>query len=166
MKILICYHSDTGNTEKVAQSMAEALESLDVVIKPAKDVDPDELSGYDIVFLGSGIYAGGVGKSISKLMKNIASFPQKFVLFSTHANNDPRYYGKAFKKIEKTIEGAGAQIIGKFDCIGENKKPKVVELLLQSSPELKPAIEAAKGHPNEEDLNNAKEFAKSILDKL
>ncbi|MHA1752443.1 MAG: flavodoxin family protein [Candidatus Helarchaeota archaeon] len=166
MNILICYHSKTGNTEKIAESIAKGLESFEVSVRPAKDVDPNELKNYDVVFLGSGIYAGGIGKSAVNLIKNTTSFPKNFVLFSTHANNDPRYYGKAFKKVEKIIKRAGSQIIGAFDCIGENKNPKVVKLLLQSSPELEPAIELSKGHPNDEDFENAKNFAKSVIEKL
>jgi len=63
LKILITFCSNTGNTEKVANSMKDGLTDYDVDIIPAKDVDPKTLNSYDIVFLGSGVYASRIDKS-------------------------------------------------------------------------------------------------------
>jgi len=166
MKILICYHSDTGNTEAIAKSMAEGLADQDVTLLPAKDVDPSSLGDYDLVFLGSGIYAGALGKSIKKLMKNVTNYPPKFVLFCTHANPDPAFYQKAFKKVEKQISENNSTVCAQFHCIGENKNPQVVEMLLKTMPSMKEPLEAAKGHPDAKDLENAKNFAQSVLQEL
>ena len=58
MKILIAYHSDTGNTEKVGNAIKETLagEGQDVTAMAAKEADPSTLGSYDLVVLGSGIY--------------------------------------------------------------------------------------------------------------
>ena len=99
LKILICYHSETGNTEAVAKSMAEGLESeAQITLLSAKDVDPASLADYDAVFLGTGIYASAVGKSVKELMKKVSSLPSKFVLFCTHNNPDPSSIEKGFIK--------------------------------------------------------------------
>ena len=166
MKILICYYSKTGNTELIAKNMYEALKDHEVSIKPIQDVKYDELNNYDIVFLGSGIYAGGVGKEINKLIKESSNLPKKFVLFYTHANPDPKFYKKAFNKVRRELEKREIEIIGEFDCIGENKDEKVVEILLKTQPSLKEAILSAKGRPNQMDFENAKTFARKIITKL
>ncbi len=165
MKILICYHSETGNTEKVAKNMAEGLAGEDVTVSAAKEVDPENLNAYDVIFLGTGVYGGAAGKSINKLVKDATKLPEKVVVFSTHANSDPQFFGDAFKKVEKQLSKKNAKIIAKFDCIGENLNPQIVEMLMKVQPSIKPILEAAKGHPDALDLENAKNFTKSLLQK-
>jgi flavodoxin len=166
LKILICYHSDTGNTEAVAKSMAEGLTDHDVTLLPAKEVDPASLNTYDVIFLGSGTYGSALGKSAKKLMKGASELSSKFVLFCTHANPEPAPYEKAFKKVQKQITENNCQICAQFQCIGELKNPQVVDMLTKTDPSSKEWLDAAKGHPNKEDLENAKEFAKSVLQEL
>ena len=165
MKILICYHSETGNTEAIAKSMAEGLKSEQVTLLQAKDADPVSLTGYDAVFLGTGIYAGAIGKSMKELMKKTTSFPHKVVLFATHGNPDPSMVKNGLKGIIKQITECGCVNCGQFDCIGENRNQKVVEMLMKM-PGMADALENAKGHPNAKDIANAKQFAKTVLVKL
>ncbi len=166
MKILITYQSQTGNTEAIAKSMAEGLEGENVSVKPAGDVDPTTLNTFDVVFLGSGVYANGAGKAINKLVKAAEVLPEKIVLFCTHTNPDSEYWGGVFKKIKKQIGKKNSSVLAEFDCTGENRNPQIVEMLLKTQPQLKSGIEAAKGHPNDTDLENAKKFASSLLQKI
>ena len=73
MKILIAYHSNTENTEKVAKAMKEGLEEegQEVTMSPAKDVNPTGLNSYDLILLGSGIYSRGIGRSIKSVPKSL-----------------------------------------------------------------------------------------------
>jgi flavodoxin len=166
MKILICYHSETGNTEAVAKSMAEGLADQEVVLLAASKVDPASLCSYDVVFLGTGIYGGAIGKTLKNLMSQCTELPPKFVLFCTHANPDPAIYRGAFKKIEKQLTDKSCQICAQFQCIGENRNQQIVDMLLKTMPTMKPALEASKGHPNSQDLEKAKEFAHAIIQEL
>ena len=166
MKILITYQSQTGNTEAVAKSMAEGLEGEDVSVIPASDVDPSTLSTFDVVFLGSGVYANGAGKAINKLVKAAEVLPEKIVLFCTHTNPDSAFWAGVFKKIKKQIGKKNSSVFAEFDCVGENRNPQIVEMLLKTQPQLKPGIEAAKDHPDAADLENAKKFASSLLQKI
>jgi flavodoxin len=166
LKILICYHSETGNTEAIAKSMAEGLKSEQVTLLPAKDVDPVSFTDYDAVFLGTGIYAGAVGKSMKELMKKATSIPPKVVLFATHGSPDPSMVKNALKGIIKQITECGCVNCGQFDCIGENRNQKVVEMLMKTMPGMADGLKNAKGHPNAKDLANAKQFAKTVLAKL
>lgn len=170
MKILITYHSDTGNTEKVAKSMKEGLdeEGQDVSLMPAKDIDPSSLKTYDLVLLGTGIYGGGIGKSIKSFASQTTEFPSKFAYFCTHSS--PNSYPKAFRRISKTLEKYNSTVIGVFDCIGANtgisKEVRQKMLANMSNEERKEAedyVERIKDRPNEEDLEKAKAFAKSLI---
>lgn len=55
-KVLIVYHSQTGNTEEMARAVAEGARSVagtDVVLKQAFDANADDLIGCDAVAFGT-----------------------------------------------------------------------------------------------------------------
>jgi len=172
MKILITYFSNTGNTEKIAKSMKDGLMDYDVDLIPAKDVDPSTFSSYDIAFLGSGVYASRIDKSILTMIKKaVPKLPAKFVYFCTHASL--KLYQEPFKRITSIIKKHNCEIIGEFDCVGENLGiPLDTQLaMLEKLPEdqrekAKKDREKIKGLPNEIDLENAKNFAISLVKNL
>ncbi len=172
MKILICYHSQSGNTEKVARAMAEALTSEEVSIKPAAEVDPATIGANEMVLLGSGVYGGSVGASIKLLVKKATTLPKKVVLFTTHANFSPIMWKDAFKLVRKGIEKAGSAIVAEWDCPGENRT--VAKTFRQAeyakmAPEKRKAAEdydeKIRGCPKEEDLDQARAFARSLVER-
>jgi len=170
MKILITYFSQTGNTEKIARSIYEGCEGKEVEIKPIKEVDPSTLSDYGLVFLGSGIYASRVNKSLADLLEAATELPPKFVFFNTHASKKP--YQDGFKVVKKKI-GEKSEIVAEFDCCGDNigvpeamRKAMVEKLPPEKRKEAELHQQWLKGRPNAEDLENAKEFAKSLILKL
>lgn len=167
MKILICYHSLTGNTEAIAKCMAEALTDEAVTIIPASEVDPDALSSYDVVFLGSGVYAASVGKSIKDLMAEASKqqLPPKFALFFTHATQEPGGHAKCFYRIEKQINGNNCTIVDKFECLGDTR-PTDEQIEAMNPEQMEQYLENLQGHPNEQDFENAKKFAKKIIENL
>ena len=118
MKILVCYFSNTGNTEKVAKSIAEGLEGEDLELLKIEDADPSKLKNYDLVVLGSGIYAGKLHKKVTDFMKKVTEYPPKFAFFNTHQS--PTAYQKAFRRIKKTLEEHNSKVIGEFDCVSAN----------------------------------------------
>jgi flavodoxin len=170
MKILIAYHSDTGNTEKVGKAIKEALdgEGQDVTAMAAKEVDSSTLGSYDLVVLGSGIYGQAYGKSAQNLIKNATSFPPKMAFFATHMED--HYYPKALKRIKKTLEDNNCVVVGELDIVGEDigisdaLKQKMLGTMTQEQRDERiKYFEAIKGRPNADDLAKAKEFAKSLL---
>jgi len=172
LRILITFFSNTGNTEKVANSMKDGLTDCDVDLIPANDVDPTTLSSYDILFLGSGVYASRIDKSILNIIKMaVPELPAKFVYFCTHASL--KLYQEPFKRITDIIKKHNSEIIGEFDCVGENLGiPLETQLaMLERLPEdqreeAKKDREKIKGRPNEKDLENAKNFAISLVKNL
>jgi len=172
LKILITFFSNTGNTEKVANSLKDGLTDYDVDIIPVKDVEPKTLNSYDIVFLGSGVYASRIEKSVLTLIKEAGpNLPAKLAYFCTHASL--KLYQEPFKQITNLIKDHNCEIIGEFDCVGENLGiPLDTQLaMLERLPEeprekAKKDRENIKGRPNKTDLENAKIFAITLIKNL
>lgn len=86
MKILIIYFSQSGNTKMIAEAIKDVLPTEEVDLKPISEMDPINFGKYDLVFLGSGVYASRVHSSVVNLIKGVSEFPTKFVYFCTHAS--------------------------------------------------------------------------------
>lgn len=173
MRILIAYHSQTGNTEKVAKAMQEALSNEEVTLLPADEVKSETFETYDIVFLGSGVYGSLIGKSLRQLMKRVVHLPEKFILFSTHSSIGHDTHIKAFSKIRRSIEDSNCEVVAEYDCLGENKAitPERREIFLKTLTEEKRKeaenhMEKLKGHPNAEDLDDTKKFVIDLMKEL
>ena len=173
MKILVTYFSGTGNTEKVANAIKEGLTEHEVDLLPVKKTDPESLGSYDLVFLGSGIYAFNASRKCLTLVKKAQKLPPNFAYFYTHEsiNNWP----DAFKTINEINEKQNCQLLGEFECCGENlvalakeqREAAQSRLSEEERRELEENFQKyVKGHPDAHDLENAKKFAISIIEKL
>jgi len=78
-KALVIYYSRTGNTKKMAELVAEAInkEGVDAVLKDVKDVGVDELLKYDAIVIGSPTYYGTMSAEIKKLLDDSVKFHGK-----------------------------------------------------------------------------------------
>lgn len=169
MKILTCYYSNTGNTEKIAKAIHEGLEGEDSSLLPLKDADPASLKDYDLVVLGSGIYAGKFHKDVLGFMKTAGeSLAPKFALFCTH--NQPKVSDKALKKLVGLIEKSGSELVGIFDCTAPNlgiPAATIAAMMEKMPPDQRKRAEEynekIKDKPNAQDLENAKAFGKSLI---
>jgi NAD(P)H dehydrogenase (quinone) len=67
---LVCYYSKTGNTEKMAIKIAEALRKngLEADFKKAEDTDPSDFLKYDCLVFGSPTYYGTMAWPLKKLL--------------------------------------------------------------------------------------------------
>ncbi|MCM8785479.1 MAG: NAD(P)H-dependent oxidoreductase [Candidatus Omnitrophica bacterium] len=68
-KVLIIYHSKTGNTEEMARSVAEGVkeEGLEFVLKSIEDTKIEDLLNSDGIIVGSPTYFGLPSSEIKKL---------------------------------------------------------------------------------------------------
>lgn len=72
MKTLIVYDSSFGNTEQIAQAIGQALGSPeDVEVRRVSDVQPDQLTGSDLLIVGSPTQGFRPTPAISDLLKNL-----------------------------------------------------------------------------------------------
>lgn len=80
MKSIVLYRSKYGSTKSYAQWIAEA---LSCEAKDAKNVKVDELSEYDTIILGGGLYAEIIA-GVSLITKNIEKLQgKKLIVYTT-----------------------------------------------------------------------------------
>ena len=79
MKILICYYSRTGNTQKMAEAIAQGVTSEDVShdVKEVSAVKIDELLTYDTLIFGSPTYYGVMAAEMKKLIDDSVKYHGK-----------------------------------------------------------------------------------------
>ena len=76
-KVLVAYYSRTGNTEKMAQAVAEGARresGAKVDCRPVADLKPADLLAYDAVVLGSPTYYGTMAAEVKKLLDESVAF--------------------------------------------------------------------------------------------
>jgi len=72
-KVLIAYHSVTGNTEKMAQGVADGANSVagaTADLKRVSDVATEDLLSADAVIVGSPVYFGNVSGEVKSFLDN------------------------------------------------------------------------------------------------
>ena len=148
MKTLIIYNSGYNkNTEKIAKAMAEV---SNATLKQVNESSSNDLSCYDLIGFGSGIYNFKHHKSLIKFVKELDQMKnKKAFIFSTKAK-----FPKAFchKKIKSLLLKKGFNVVGSFSCKG---------LVTFGPAKIFGGIN--KGHPNKDDIDNAKEFIRIIM---
>ena len=101
-KVLVLYFTKYGSTKKYAEWIAEELKGD---IFDIKDARHNQLHGYDIIILGSGLYAGSI-KGINLLVNNYEKIKDKKLIIFTCGLAD---YSKTknsdgiYKRLEKVI---------------------------------------------------------------
>lgn len=162
MKALIAYYSDTGNTEKVARAIFDAVD-FDKEVRTISEVQ--DWTGYDIIFIGFPVHAHSVPE---KAAGRFAQIPegQKVAFFSTHGSLRE---GILPKQAFEHALGLSVKltVLGHFNCRG-----KVVEAIIEAlkkSPQHQAWAEEAAGamrHPDENDLADARAFAAQMIAKV
>jgi flavodoxin len=170
MKILVTYLSQSGNTEKIAKAICEeAAQAHEADLKKLEDVGRDDLAGYDFIFIGSPLHGGSLAAPVKEFLTNIKSGSnQKMAGFITHfAPAYPEQDMNAFTEpLQAACKANQIQYIGCFDCQGalDASMHEAVQNKLGMSDEAWAGmVEQMTGHPNKEDIANAKACAKEVL---
>jgi len=133
--VSVIVESRGGNTRKVADAIAEEMGIS------AKDVTPGLIDDAKLLFLGSGTYKGKPGEAMMKFIESGDFSGRKIALFGTSASLAGGQ--KMITTMTDALTKKGATIAGAYHCRG---KMLVVNW----------------GHPNTEDLENAKKFARMM----
>jgi flavodoxin len=159
MKALVAYHSRTGNTEKLARAIFEAIH-FEKEILPLREVKSFE--GYDVIFLGFPVQAHSVPAAVIPFFGKLPP-GQPLALFSTHGSlRGGQLPRQAFEQALGLA--AKARVLGTFGVRG-TVDPQVIDALSRQLEHQGWAEEArsAHGHPDEADLADGREFARGIL---
>jgi flavodoxin len=162
MKVLVTYYSDTGNTEKVAQAIYEGIQKAEKEILPIQETG--NVEEYDLIFCGFPVHASSVPQKVEPFLKTISQ-GKEVAIFATHGSlRKGQLATTAFDYAVSLLSRAKA--IGTFGCRGK-VKPDLLEALAKQ-PEHRAWAEEAQGagaHPDEADLEDARDFAKKMLKK-
>ncbi len=162
MKALVTYCSQTGNTEKLAQAIYEGIEQAEKDILPIKEAG--NIEGYDVIFCGFPVQAHCVPEEMASFMKNIPD-GKKLAIFATHGSlRGGELAITAFYDALRLIPKG--TVLGTFGCRGK-VKPGIIDALINKPEHRGWALEAqsAIGHPDEADLEDAKEWAGAMVSK-
>lgn len=139
MKTAIIYYSNHhGNTKKAVEAIAQG---RDVTLIDAAAVKSADLSGYELIGFASGIYFGKFHENVLEFAKKHLPEGKKVFFLSTYGGSSNT---RAIEEIAKT---KNARIVGQFGCKGYD-----------TFGPFKLVGGIAKGHPNEADLENARQF--------
>ena len=131
----VAYYSVTGNTKKIAEVIATELGVKAENVKMKQELDKDSF-----VFLGSGCYANRPGGKLREFIARNDFKGRRVALFGTSGSGE----GAEVRAMEELLKPKGALIRGNFYCQG------------------KAFFVFGRGHPGNEELTNAREFANEI----
>ncbi len=167
MNILITYSSKTGNTKKIAEAVKAGIPTADLI--PVSELQ--NVEKYDLVIIGGWIdranfYAAAL-KAVNLIKnKNTAYF------FTLGAYPDSDHAKDCVKNIEELLMKNSNKIMGKFFCQGAID-PKLIEFMktlpsghaMAVNEERIKRWKDASTHPDNNDLENARAFAESLICK-
>ena len=168
MKIAIIYSSHTGNTERVASAIKNALNDQEIVYFGKIPKNLSDIRA-DLYFIGSWTDKGNSSSEIVQLIQKMKKV--KIAYFGTLGyGGDQRYYDQLFKRIQREMDPSN-QVLGYFFCQGKMPiqiRDKYIQLLTQNPEDanLKVSIhnfDEALSHPDEQDLEHAKDWANSVI---
>ena len=92
-RVLVCYYSRTGNTQKMADKIAKIIREngLEVELKKVENTAVNELRSYDAIVMGSPTYYGTMAWPVKKFLDESVKFHGKLKgkiggAFSSSAN--------------------------------------------------------------------------------
>jgi len=145
--LIICLSYHHKNTAKIALTLAGILKAE---IKTPQEFNPNDLSGYDLVGFGSGVYYGKLDKSLLELANKLPQITdKKAFIFSTsgRTGNAPKFH----QRLREKLESKGFSVVNEFNCAG-----------FDTFGLFKLVGGTNKGRPNEEDIKEAEVFAQSL----
>jgi flavodoxin len=150
MKPIIIYSSKSGNTKKVADSMASQIGCNSIRITSDRTQSTADLEGYDLVFVGTGLFAGTPNEDLMRYLSKLNLKTTKlFALFITWGGA-PRTDKLALARLRAVLESKGQKVLeDHFACFGGWK-----------------GILMKRGHPKPDEIKAAGEWAKKLVDNL
>lgn len=147
MKVAIAYYSQHhGNTKKLLDALKELGDIILINVVECKEAD---LSEFDLVGFASGTYFGKFSEKIMEFARNNLPNKKRVFLINTYGSK-----GASPKEMEQIIMAKSGELLGIYGCRG-----------FDTFGPFKLVGGIAKGHPNESDVNGAREFFRKIIEK-
>ena len=179
-RILVAYFSETGNTEKVARAIYDEVASSghDAQLKDVTGLTAADLAEYDLVFLGSACHSADLAAPVLEILGSIPQGSRlKLAGFATHSSPRPgggesdqemyeRWASGCLRSFEAASRETRLEFLGYFGCQGAPSPPIeefIHKTILPNEDEWQAFVSDVKKHPDATDLEEAGEFARSVL---
>jgi len=177
MKVLVIYYSESGNTERIANAIHDEIDDEhQKSIFSMDNFDINQVSAYDLIFVGSPCHSSNLARPVKKLL---AKLPKKSNLklagFMTHSVPEEddsseeifnTWMGKSKKSFTAICKKKDIEFLGFFNCQGvatPDIKKFIHRKIYQDDIEFKRYIEQAESHPDSQDIQKARLFAKRMV---
>ena len=149
MKAIVLYSTKTGNTEKVAKAISNALKIDCINIANITDFSKLNINKYDLIFIGSGVYGGNPHKKLMQFLKQFKFSSQKIIAVFLTWLGRGKSDNAAFNVIKNIISDKN-QIVNEnyFKCYGKS------------------FLFIRKSHPDKKDFEAAIQWANTILQNI
>ena len=172
MKALVAYSTKTGNTKKVAESIANSINDAG---KTAELLDIDEVKNqdYDLTIVGTWIDRGTADAKAVRFIQSLANKNTAF-FFTLGAYPDSKHAQDCVDAITNLFAENSNKVLGHFHCQGA-VDPQLIEMMKSMfgpdhphgpNPERVKRWADASTHPDKTDLDNAYSYFKELVSKL
>jgi flavodoxin len=113
-KAIVIYHTQFGNTEKIAKEVASGMDEqgIDVDCIKVEEVQISKLKEYDLLAIGGPTHGFGMSKPMKDFIKKLEQVNlQDKNAFAFDTKNSGRLWGSAAKGIEKRLKRLGLNIV-------------------------------------------------------
>ena len=169
MKTQVLYKSRTGNTEKLAKAIFEAIPGKNKDIAPFQGQTDYNMG--DLYFIGFWTDRGSASMDVLDYLGSLQG--KRIALFGTCGmGQSPEYYKKIEENIRVFIEDDN-EYLGAYICQGKMPMSVREKYVSMKNPQNEKQMDAmirnfdmAMLHPDEKDLQGAQKFVKDIFEKI
>lgn len=147
MKPIVMFASKSGNTKKIADSIAAQIGCEAVRVTANSDPSTMDLESYDLIFLGTGLYAGTPNEDLVRyLTKMNLKTVKRFAVFITRAYAGDKM---ALTRLRTLLESKNQKMIDDYFAAFGGWGALV-----------------KRGHPKSDEVQAAGQWAKKLVDSL
>lgn len=153
MDVVLIYFSQSGNTRKVANAMAEAFLGKGHVAKsiPLKEATSAVATGADLIGFGTPCFSSQAPTPMKSFLKSLLPLDGKRAFVFATSSGAP---GRVLYDMTSLLRDKGAEVLGGFLTRGQVHHP---------APHM---IGQFRGHPNKDDLNQVRRFAIDLAEHV
>lgn len=153
MNIALIYFSQTGNTRRIGEAMAEVFREAGHVTRTVslKKATPEDAITSDLIGIGTPCFSSQAPTPIKAFLQNLPILDKKRAFVFATSGGAP---GRVLYDLTRLLQNKGADVVGGFLARGECHHPA-------------PCLHGRMpGRPNAEDFAQARRFAKAVIEHV
>lgn len=153
MNVTMVYFSQTGNTRKVAEAMAEAFRGAGHRVRtiPLRKATSQDAATGDLLGIGTPCFSSQAPTPVKEFLRTLPALDKRRAFVFATSSGAP---GRVLYDLASLLRETGAEVVGGFLARGEMHHP--APCLVGRMP----------NRPDEEDLARARRFATTVAEHL